>query len=752
MAVSPRAREEAAQLREAIELSKREMHASTTAAADSDADVVDMEAPPTPQPSRRKRGRPSTERASPASPPPPLKHVAAALSRGGRRPNYKEASDDDEFEAPTTDDEADAEAEGGEGGGGEEERSDVFESLLITEGEREELTRTWRERVGRGATQTTLERWFGVGGIPDEYYGLNGWLGRLRPGHILARRFIQGRHSTFNTRGLDDDSSTVAADSEVEGCFWHLYAVKGESYLHCRWLPEHHFLQFDDASSRITHFNKKRTSDEAELDMAFVAQQSTTARQQQASAMDEEKEVEVIEPPHASVDAPHQRVHAADSSTDGSSSLLSTPAACSTADQSASPPHSNDAPNTDSPPPSTAQSDADKEAADLAAFLAKEDERKRARMQDIALEREDIQRRRRLAPLFDTDWLVVDRVIDHRRKRKERRRKSRSEERTRKERLEELIERYQRAAHKRALTFIRAMQQSETHSERKEEVDGRQVASTDTTDVEVEATEEAMQDETDEAEVDDEDAPLIGGGSRVEYEFLVKWKKLPYEQCTWETFSFLSAAHIDAPQLATPLASPAPTAQSPSASVWESSPYLAAVRAYLDSVSRAAVRPSSWIVPHSRRARAAERRRESEQARQAKLQERRRRVEEKRQAKQQSESMTDEAKDQTDEETKAADEDELSMSHSSDTDDEQHDTALLLPPPPPASSALSALSSRPPVTSSMRFGPAGLTLRPYQVDGVNWIVLNWLTGRNSILADEMGLGHHRAHIAKAAYP
>lgn len=31
-------------------------------------------------------------------------------------------------------------------------------------------------------------------------------------------------------------------------------------------------------------------------------------------------------------------------------------------------------------------------------------------------------------------------------------------------------------------------------------------------------------------------------------------------------------------------------------------------------------------------------------------------------------------------------------------------------------------------------------LRPYQVEGVNWMVFNWHNGRNSILADEMGLG------------
>lgn len=33
-----------------------------------------------------------------------------------------------------------------------------------------------------------------------------------------------------------------------------------------------------------------------------------------------------------------------------------------------------------------------------------------------------------------------------------------------------------------------------------------------------------------------------------------------------------------------------------------------------------------------------------------------------------------------------------------------------------------------------------LKLRPYQRDGVTWLVFNWHQRRNSILADEMGLG------------
>ena len=51
----------------------------------------------------------------------------------------------------------------------------------------------------------------------------------------------------------------------------------------------------------------------------------------------------------------------------------------------------------------------------------------------------------------------------------------------------------------------------------------------------------------------------------------------------------------------------------------------------------------------------------------------------------------------------------------------------------------------------MRFGPSELSLRPYQVEGVNWIVLNWLTGRNSILADQMGLGKTAQTIAAIDY-
>lgn len=34
----------------------------------------------------------------------------------------------------------------------------------------------------------------------------------------------------------------------------------------------------------------------------------------------------------------------------------------------------------------------------------------------------------------------------------------------------------------------------------------------------------------------------------------------------------------------------------------------------------------------------------------------------------------------------------------------------------------------------------GHQLRSYQVEGINWLLWNWIHGRNSILADEMGLG------------
>ena len=43
------------------------------------------------------------------------------------------------------------------------------------------------------------------------------------------------------------------------------------------------------------------------------------------------------------------------------------------------------------------------------------------------------------------------------------------------------------------------------------------------------------------------------------------------------------------------------------------------------------------------------------------------------------------------------------------------------------------------LTESPSF-PGGRQLRPYQVDGLNWLRLNWYLKRNVILGDEMGLG------------
>ena len=38
-------------------------------------------------------------------------------------------------------------------------------------------------------------------------------------------------------------------------------------------------------------------------------------------------------------------------------------------------------------------------------------------------------------------------------------------------------------------------------------------------------------------------------------------------------------------------------------------------------------------------------------------------------------------------------------------------------------------------------------LRPYQLEGVNWLLFNWYTRQNCILADEMGLGKTVQSIA-----
>ena len=729
--VSARKRAEAQLLREAMEMSKREAalqsaneqpHEEQRSTTDepNDADMEIVDEPSASPPLRRKRGRSSTKRAqsaSPSSPPTAPAHVAVALSRTGRRPNYKEASDDDDFDvSAAADDEvdtADAEVEAVDAdGGGDDDGDAVFESLLIADGEQDDLTRKWRDRVGRGVTQTHLERWFGVDGVPDEFYGLNGWLGRLPAGRIVARRFINGRHTTFAVHGLDSNNDSGAVEKaaiEVDGCFWYLYSVRGQSYLHCRWLPEHHLLQFDDSTGRITHFNKKRTVEEAELDVTFVAQ-LPPPQPTPVSAVSEEKGGALAADVTSSVE--NGQVHMQhepqqDTSSNGSVTSKSTATSPPTTDQpciTSTHSGSNDATETEPSQPHT-HADAAKEAADLATFLAKEDERKLARMQDIAAEREDIRRRRTAAPLFDVDWLAVDRVMDHRRKRKERRqKKDGSGDRTRKERVQEQLEEYQKRMHGAALKFIRAMQQ---HSGSEQTLDEQRTESAVADGGETTAEPEA-QDGAEEADGDDEDAPLVAGSQRVEYEFLVKWKKLSYDQCTWETFTFLSTAHIDGAVLATPLA----TTDLPSSTV-SSSPYMSAVRDYLALVSSATIRPAGWLIPQTARARAAEASAERRQSHEQKLADK----------------------------------------QSSDSDDDNHESSHLSSSSPPrsATSHLSALSSRPPVTSSMRFGPSGLSLRPYQVDGVNWIVLNWLTSRNSILADEMGLGKTAQTVAAIDY-
>ena len=43
------------------------------------------------------------------------------------------------------------------------------------------------------------------------------------------------------------------------------------------------------------------------------------------------------------------------------------------------------------------------------------------------------------------------------------------------------------------------------------------------------------------------------------------------------------------------------------------------------------------------------------------------------------------------------------------------------------------------ITDKMEF-KGNNQLRSYQADGINWLLWNWVNGRNSILADEMGLG------------
>ena len=62
----------------------------------------------------------------------------------------------------------------------------------------------------------------------------------------------------------------------------------------------------------------------------------------------------------------------------------------------------------------------------------------------------------------------------------------------------------------------------------------------------------------------------------------------------------------------------------------------------------------------------------------------------------------------------------------SDSEEGEDETAIEV-------SGWKRLHSSPPV-------PSGRVLRPYQLEGVNWMRLNWYLGRNIILGDEMGLG------------
>lgn len=44
-----------------------------------------------------------------------------------------------------------------------------------------------------------------------------------------------------------------------------------------------------------------------------------------------------------------------------------------------------------------------------------------------------------------------------------------------------------------------------------------------------------------------------------------------------------------------------------------------------------------------------------------------------------------------------------------------------------------------PIKDSVEY-KGGNYLRPYQLEGLNWLLFNWYTRQNCILADEMGLG------------
>ncbi len=61
------------------------------------------------------------------------------------------------------------------------------------------------------------------------------------------------------------------------------------------------------------------------------------------------------------------------------------------------------------------------------------------------------------------------------------------------------------------------------------------------------------------------------------------------------------------------------------------------------------------------------------------------------------------------------------------------DASELKAPPRPAASAWKQLPQSPVYKNDN-------TLRPYQLEGLNWLSFCWHNRRNSILADEMGLG------------
>ena len=66
-------------------------------------------------------------------------------------------------------------------------------------------------------------------------------------------------------------------------------------------------------------------------------------------------------------------------------------------------------------------------------------------------------------------------------------------------------------------------------------------------------------------------------------------------------------------------------------------------------------------------------------------------------------------------------------------------------PPTPAEKRMAAQRSRPPKTSFQKLKEsavykAGHGLRPYQLEGLNWLLFSWYNRRSVLLADEMGLG------------